>query len=172
MGPTILIPLSPFPQMQPGRIIPLKIQRTAANALRDIIHSSPFRLMQATFLPPSEINPRINIRLSPEKSNQKGLNPKIRKMTSAALASINRRIKKHLQRKVDLYVERSEVLRERRAADMAAVAEKRKREDEAFKAEVGRANVKQREEQIWLAGRLTKGEMSLMADQASTTARA
>ncbi|QSS50470.1 hypothetical protein I7I53_11168 [Histoplasma capsulatum var. duboisii H88] len=99
--------------------------------------------MQATFLPPSEINPRINIRLSPEKSNQKGLNPKIRKMTSAALASINRRIKKHLQRKVDLYVERSEVLRERRAAD-TAVAEKRKREDEAFKAEFGRANVKQR----------------------------
>ncbi|KAG5296222.1 hypothetical protein I7I50_09279 [Histoplasma capsulatum G186AR] len=62
-------------------------------------------------------------------------------MTSAALASINRRIKKHLQRKVDLYVERSEVLRKRRAAD-TAVAEKRKREDEAFKAEVGRANVK------------------------------
>ncbi|EGC48452.1 predicted protein [Histoplasma capsulatum var. duboisii H88] len=95
-------------------------------------------------------------------------------MTSAALASINRRIKKHLQRKVDLYVERSEVLRERRAAD-TAVAEKRKREDEAFKAEFGRANVKQRklqEEQIRLAGRLTKGEMSLVADQASTTARA
>ncbi|EEH03102.1 predicted protein [Histoplasma capsulatum G186AR] len=99
MGPTILIPLSPFPQMQPVRIIPLKIQKTAANALVSW------------------------------------------KMTSAALASINRRIKKHLQRKVDLYVERSEVLRKRRAAD-TAVAEKRKREDEAFKAEVGRANVK------------------------------
>lgn len=64
-------------------------------------------------------------------------------MTPAGLASINRRIKKHLQRKIDLYVERSEVLRERKVAD-TAVAEKRKHEDEAFKAEVGRANVKQR----------------------------
>ncbi|KLJ10388.1 hypothetical protein EMPG_14234 [Blastomyces silverae] len=95
-------------------------------------------------------------------------------MTSVALSSITRRIQKHRRRRIDLYVQRNKVLRERKTADMV-LAQRRKREDETFMGKIARANVrlrKLREVQLQLEKGFTNGKPFLMANQAVAVLRA
>ncbi|EQL35365.1 hypothetical protein BDFG_02871 [Blastomyces dermatitidis ATCC 26199] len=95
-------------------------------------------------------------------------------MSPVALSSITRRIQKHHQRRIELYVQRNKVLRERKTADMV-LAQRRKREYEAFMGEIARANYRQRklrEVQVQLERGFTDRERFLLANQAVAVARA
>ncbi|KAL2366285.1 hypothetical protein RJZ56_000742 [Blastomyces dermatitidis] len=95
-------------------------------------------------------------------------------MSPVALSSITRRIQKHHQRRIELYVQRNKVLRERKTADMVLV-QRRKREYEAFMGEIARANYRQRklrEVQVQFERGFTDRERFLLANQAVAVARA
>ncbi|PGG96792.1 hypothetical protein GX51_07656 [Blastomyces parvus] len=90
------------------------------------------------------------------------------------MSSITRRIRKQQQRRLELYVQRNRVLRERMTADIV-LAQSRKREDEAFMGKIAEANARQRklqEVQVQLERGFTMGKPFLMANQAVAVARA